>query len=76
MNNLFFPTKKSEPLSMEAIESHILAQRFEGKCSLDAISTLMKRAGMRFSSVGSVSQILAGIGEKLPNVLENKGDTI
>jgi hypothetical protein len=36
----------------------------------------MKRAGMRFSSVGSVSQILAGIGEKLPNVLENKGDTI
>lgn len=61
---------------MEAIESHILAQRFEGKCSLDAISTLMKRTGMRFSSVGSVSQILAGIGEKLPNVLENKGDTI
>lgn len=76
MNTLFFPKKKSAPLSMEAIESHILAQRFEGKCSLDAISTLMKRDGMRFSSMGSISQILAGIGKKLPNVLENKGDTI
>ena len=76
MNDLFFPRKKASPLSMEAIESHILAQRFEGKCSLDAISTLMKRAGMRFSSVSSISQILASIGKKLPNVLENKGDTI
>jgi len=76
MSHLFFPEKKSDPLSMEAIESHILSQRFEGKCSIDAISTLMKRKQMGFSSIGSISQILTRIGGKLPNVLENKGDTI
>jgi len=39
MENRFFPKEKPEPMSREEIEAHILAQRFEGKCSVDAIST-------------------------------------
>lgn len=57
---------------MEDIEARILAQRFEGKSSLDAISTLMKREGLPCSSVGFISQCLSRLGNSLPNVLENK----
>jgi len=57
---------------MDEIEERILAQRFEGKSSIDAISTLMKREGLPYSSVGSISQILSRLGDSLPNTLENK----
>jgi len=56
---------------MDEIEARMLAQRFEGRSSLDGISTLMKREGLSYSSVGSVSQILNRIGGSLPNVLTN-----
>lgn len=76
METLFFPKEPSVTTSREASESHILAQRFEGKCSLDAISTLMKRSGMSYSSVGYISEFLSYVGGCLPNTLENKQDSI
>lgn len=76
METLFFPKEQSVIDSRKTSESHILAQRFEGKCSLDAISTLMKRSGMSYSSVGYISQFLSHVGNCLPNTLENKQDSI
>jgi hypothetical protein len=60
---------------MEDIEAQILAQRFEGRASIDAISTLRKREGLPYSAVGSISQILSHLGDLLPNVLKNKAQT-
>ena len=71
MGNLFFPRERLAPLSKEAAEATILAQRFEGKSSIDAISTLMKRSFLPFSSVGYISQYLSRVGELLPNILAN-----
>jgi flagellin-specific chaperone FliS len=71
MEGLFFPRKQPALPSKEAAEANILAQRFEGKSSIDAISTLMKRAFLPFSSVGYISQYLSRVGELLPNVLAN-----
>jgi len=48
---------------------HILSLRLEGKCSIEAISTIMKRFGIPNSSVGSISQYLQGVGSLLPNTL-------
>jgi len=71
MESLLFPRERRVPPSKEAAEANILAQRFEGKSSIDAISTLMKRAYLPFSSVGYISQYLSRVGESLPNVLAN-----
>jgi len=71
MGDLFFPRERLVPPSKEAAEANILAQRFEGKSSIDAISTLMKRAYLPFSSVGYISEYLFRVGKSLPNVLVN-----
>ena len=46
---------------------HILSLRLEGKCSIEAISTILKRFGIDNSSVGYISQLLNNIGSFLPN---------
>jgi hypothetical protein len=74
LGHLVFPESELNALSMEAIEARILAQRFEGRSSIDAISTLMKRENLPYSSTGSISQILSRIGGSLPNVLTNKAE--
>lgn len=74
--NLFFPSAKSKPISREAAEAHILAHRFEGKASIDATSTLMKRFDIPYSSTGYISQYLSHVGKSLPNVLENKRESV
>lgn len=71
MENLFFPRTLPTLPSKEAAEANILAQRFEGKSSINGISTLMKRSFLPFSSVGYISQYLSRVGELLPNVLAN-----
>lgn len=76
METLFFPKKQSVAASRKASESHILAQRFEGKCSIDAISTLMKRSNMPYSSVGYISEFLSHVGSCLPKTLENKQENV
>jgi len=76
MSDLFFPKEQLFAPSKEASKVHILAQRFEGKCSIDAISTLMKRSEIPFSSVGFISQFLSRVGQLLPNTLENKSEAV
>jgi len=76
MAPLFFPTEKPELISREAAEAHILANKFEGKSSIDAISTLMKRFNIPFSSMGYISQYLSYVGKTLPNVLENESEGV
>ena len=78
MGRLFFPEKKVEPISRQACEAAILAYRFEGKCSIDAISTLMKRTDMLPSSTGFISQYLSYTGGMLDNILkiENRTPTL
>jgi len=55
---------------------HILSLRLEGKCSIEAISTIMSRFGTSNSSVGSISQTLHRFGSLLPNTLATDNDEI
>ena len=48
---------------------YILSLRLEGKCSLEAISTIMKRFGIPNASIGLISQYLQRVGSLLPNTL-------
>ena len=41
---------------------YILSLRFEGKCSIGAISTIMKRNNLSYSSEGYISKTLKEIG--------------
>ena len=72
MDTLFSPAVTSTAPSRTASEQAILAYRFEGKCSIDAISTLMKREEKPYSSVGYVSQYLSEVGHCLPDTLDNE----
>jgi hypothetical protein len=46
---------------------HMLFLRLEGKCSIETISSYLKRFGFDHSSVGYISQLLNDIGLLLPN---------
>jgi len=56
--------------------AYMLALRMEGRCSIEAISALMKRFDVSFSSVGTVSQYLKYFGSLLSNTLSAKPDEI
>ena len=71
---LFFPPENTEPLSEEALEARMLSYRFEGRCSIASISTLMKRDGLAFSSQGAISERLTRIGQALPSTLSTPGE--
>ena len=55
---------------------YMLTLRMEGRCSVEAISAIMKRFDVSFSSVGSVSQYLNYFGSLLPNTLSAKANEI
>ena len=55
---------------------YMLSLRLEGRSSIEAISTIMKRFGIDKSSVGSISQNLNNIGHLLPNTLKTHNDKI
>jgi hypothetical protein len=59
-------------------ETHefILSLRLEGKCGIEAISTIMKRFGYPDSSVGYISQILNHFGSLLDNTLKTSEDAV
>ena len=70
--HLFFPKKTPDSISREAVEARILSYRFEGRSSIDAISTLLKRDSMPLSAHGFVSEYLTHVGKTLPNSIENE----
>ncbi|MCK5539145.1 MAG: hypothetical protein KAI79_20145 [Bacteroidales bacterium] len=49
--------------------------RFEGKCSINSISSIMKRWNMPYASVGAISEHLTLAGKSLPNIID-KSDTV
>ena len=55
---------------------YILSLRLEGKCGIEAISTIMNRFGYPNNSVGFISQALNNIGSLLDNTLTTNEETI
>lgn len=55
---------------------YMLSLRLEGRCSLGAISAIMKRFKVEFSSVGKISQSLHDIGALLPSTLSWAGESV
>ena len=54
-----------------------MSLRLEGKCSIETISSYLKRFGFDNSSAGYISQILNDIGSELSNTQSfNEGDKI
>ncbi len=54
----------------------MLSLRLEGRCSIEAISTIMKRFDISYASVGSISQYLTYFGSLLPNTLSTKDNEV
>ncbi len=54
----------------------MLSLRLEGRNSITAISTFMKRFELEFSSVGYISQMLSRIGTLLPMTLSTEDNII
>ena len=63
-------------IDKRACYEYILSLRLEGKCGIEAISTIMNRFGYPNSSVGFISQALNNIGSLLDNTLYNNQQTI
>ena len=61
----FVPASSSREQSIQMM----LSLRLEGRSSLGAISTIMKRFSYELSSAGSISQTLSRIGNLLPQTL-------
>ncbi len=71
------PSKK-ELVIGEKIKSleYSLLLRLEGKCSIPAISGILKKMGMKNTSVGTISQNLNQIGKYLPDTFHVDDGTI
>lgn len=54
--------------------SYILSLRLEGRCSIEATSTIMNRFNIGGSAVGSISGFLKNVGSLLPNTLTVSGN--
>jgi hypothetical protein len=55
---------------------YMLSLRLEGRCSIEAISAIMKRFGIGISSTGSISQYLHYLGSLLSPTLSIDGNEI
>ncbi len=55
---------------------YILSLRLEGRCSIEAISTIMKRFGIPVASTGSISQYLQRLGFLLPSTLTTSNNEV
>lgn len=74
---IVFGDNVSQPVVAEELPYHyILSLRLEGKCSIEAISTIMKRFGIPNASVGLISQYLQRVGSLLPNTLTTDNDEV
>lgn len=65
-----------DAIDVEDALKHILSLRLEGGCSIQGISTCMKRFGFKNSSVGFISQYLAKVGSQLPSTFSNQENTV
>ncbi len=65
-----------ENVSLKLSLRYMLSLRLEGRCSISAVSAIMKRFEIKTSSDGAISQYLTRIGSILQNTLVTKGDEI
>ena len=70
--NQHLPSTDSEQLILQ----WQLSLRLEGKCSIPAVSSIMKRFGIPNASVGSISQNLTKLGSMLPNTVSTEKDEV
>jgi len=69
-SSVVFGDNRSQPVVNARLPyQYIVSLRLEGKCSIEAISTIMKRFGIPNASVGSISQLLQHFGSLLSNTL-------
>ena len=72
-----FGDNVSKPAVVEDLPYHyILSLRLEGRCSIEAVSTLMKRFEIPIASTGSISQYLQHVGFLLPSTLTTSNDEV
>jgi len=72
---IFFGDNSLRPTVSEKLPYYyMLSLRLEGKCSIEAISAIMKRFGISNASVGSTSQYLQYFGLLVPNTLTTSND--
>ncbi len=72
-----FGDRSSQPVVAQNLSlQHILSLRLEGRCSIEAISTIMKRFGLKNCSTGFISQFLHDTGALLPNTLTNDDEQV
>ncbi len=55
---------------------YLLSLRLEGRCSLNAMSAMMERFGLKWSSVGKLSQSLPAMGGLLDNTITTPDEAI
>lgn len=72
-----FGDNVSKPAIVEELPYHyMLSLRLEGRCSIEAVSTIMKRFEIPNASIGSISQYLQHVGSLLPNTVTTSNDEV
>ena len=72
---IFGPTNSNQiTIDKKLAFNHMLSLRMEGRCSIEATSTIMKRFGINLPSTGSISQYLKQFGSFVPNTLTTEND--
>jgi hypothetical protein len=74
--SLIFGTAFQNSHSKIKAFQYMLSLRLEGRCSIGAISTLMKRFEIDLGSTGSVSEYLTHFGSLLPDTLSTNNTEI
>ena len=64
----FSPKEQEKQISKKEIISKMLLLKMVGRSSVSSISQIMKYDGLKYSGVGSISQILLDVGSLLPKV--------
>ena len=75
-DSLLFGTTFQHTESRLAAFHYMLSLRLEGRCSIEAISTIMKRFEIKLDSTGSISEYLTYFGSLLPNTLSTNNNEI
>jgi hypothetical protein len=76
MDSVLFGITNQYTESKLAAFQYMLSLRLEGRCSIQAISTIMNRFQISPNSVGSISQYLTYFGSLLPNTLSSNNEEI
>jgi len=74
MDSVFFGTTGQYAESKFVAFQYMLSLRLEGRCSIQAASTIMNRFQISPNATGSISQYLTYFGSLLPNTLSSNTD--